>query len=142
MVRPSQRLTDSSCQTAHETFCVSRLPSKHKESKPFLKPRKRQPRLFSKLGNRVQKLKDARTEGEKEVEEYKQAKESEFKAFEASHAGTTSTVQAAIDQETQLKLEVITDSYNKARDSVVKKLLDRVVLVEPQLHRNLKRVQS
>jgi hypothetical protein len=32
----------------------------------------------------VQKLKDARTEASKEIEEYKQAKEREFKAFEAS----------------------------------------------------------
>lgn len=34
--------------------------------------------------DRVQKLKDARTEASKEIEEYKKAKETEFKKFEAS----------------------------------------------------------
>jgi V-type H+-transporting ATPase subunit G len=34
--------------------------------------------------DRVQKLKDARTEAGKEIEEYKRAKEQEFKAFESS----------------------------------------------------------
>lgn len=34
--------------------------------------------------DRVQKLKDARTEAEKEIEQYKKAKEQEFKSFESS----------------------------------------------------------
>ncbi|KAF7309702.1 V-type proton ATPase subunit G [Mycena indigotica] len=90
---------------------------------------------------RVQKLKDARSEASKEIDEYKKAKEDEFKAFEASHAGTTSNAQNAVDKETESSLKAITDSYTKNKDNVVKKLLDRVVLVEPELHRNL-RAQS
>jgi len=86
---------------------------------------------------RVQKLKDARTEAGKEIEEYKKTKEREFKAFEASHAGSTSNAQNAVDKETDVKLQEITESYNKNKESVVKKLLDRVVLVKPELHRNL-----
>jgi len=107
--------------------------------------------------DRIQKLKDARSEASKEIEEYKKSKETEFKAFEASvrnslfpysctislvpqHAGTTSEAQAAVDQETEVKLKSITDSYNSHKDVVVQKLLDRVVLVTPELHRNLKKV--
>ncbi|TFY68493.1 hypothetical protein EVJ58_g963 [Rhodofomes roseus] len=70
---------------------------------------------------RVQKLKDARAQAAKEIEVYKRQKEDEFKAFEASE---------------------ITDAYNKNKDQVVKKLLDRVVLVKPELHRNLKKAQA
>ncbi|KIK60365.1 hypothetical protein GYMLUDRAFT_73827 [Collybiopsis luxurians FD-317 M1] len=91
---------------------------------------------------RVQKLKDARTEASKEIEEYKKAKEAEFKKFEASHAGTTSEAQAAVDKETEVKLEAITHSYDSHKDEVVQKLLDRVTQVKPELHRNLKRAQS
>ncbi|KAF8631915.1 hypothetical protein AX15_002172 [Amanita polypyramis BW_CC] len=90
----------------------------------------------------VQRLKDARTEAEREIEEYKQAKDAEFKASEAAHAGNTSTVQAAIDRETEVKLQAIAESYNEHKDAVVKKLLDRVVLVTPTLHRNLQKVES
>ncbi|KAH8093814.1 H+-ATPase G subunit-domain-containing protein [Cristinia sonorae] len=91
---------------------------------------------------RVQKLKDARTQATKEIEEYRKAKEQEFKAFEASHAGSTQTAQTAIDRETEVKRKEITEQYLKSKDQVVKKLLDRVVLVKPELHRNLKKVES
>lgn len=37
--------------------------------------------------DRVQKLKDARTQAEKEIDEYKQTKETEFKQFEQSVRG-------------------------------------------------------
>jgi len=36
------------------------------------------------FADRVQKLRDARSEASKEIEEYKKAKEEEFKAFQAS----------------------------------------------------------
>ncbi|KAJ7634125.1 H+-ATPase G subunit-domain-containing protein [Mycena polygramma] len=91
---------------------------------------------------RVQKLKDARSEASKEIDEYKKAKEQEFKAFESSHAGTTSNAQTAVDKETEVNLRNISDSFNKNKDQVVKKLLDRVVLVKPELHRNLKKVTA
>jgi V-type H+-transporting ATPase subunit G len=58
------------------------------------------------------------------------------------HAGTTSNAQTAVDRETEVNLKNITDSFNKNKDHVVKKLLDRVVLVKPELHRNLAKVQA
>ncbi|KAF7770514.1 hypothetical protein Agabi119p4_6488 [Agaricus bisporus var. burnettii] len=77
---------------------------------------------------RVQKLKDARTEAQKEIEEYKKAKESEFQAFNASYTGNTSTTQAAVDKETEVKLQEISDAYDKHKDVVIKHLLERVAL--------------
>ncbi|KAI0629294.1 H+-ATPase G subunit-domain-containing protein [Trametes polyzona] len=91
---------------------------------------------------RVQRLKDARSEAAKEIEEYKKTKEAEFKAFEASHAGNTQAAQATIDKETEGKQREIRAQYEAHKDAVVKKLLDRVVLVKPELHRNLKKVEA
>lgn len=54
------------------------------------------------------------------------------------HAGTTQTAQAAIDKETEVKQAEIAEQYKSNKDAVVKKLLDRVILVTPELHRNLK----
>ncbi|KDR80508.1 hypothetical protein GALMADRAFT_240799 [Galerina marginata CBS 339.88] len=88
---------------------------------------------------RVQKLKDARAEASKEIEEYKKAKEEEFKAFEASHAGTTSTTQAALDKDTDIKLQEIDEIFTKKKTDVVNTLLSRATLVQPELHRNLKK---
>jgi V-type H+-transporting ATPase subunit G len=47
-----------------------------------------------------------------------------------------------VDKETDGKLKGITDSYNSHKDEVVKKLLDRVVLVKPELHRNLTKLEA
>jgi len=91
---------------------------------------------------RVQKLKDARAEAAKEIEEYKKAKEAQYKAFESSRAGSTSNAQTLVDKETDVKLQSITDSYAESKDKVVKKLLDRVILVKPELHRNLRKLEN
>ncbi|KAF6761471.1 H+-ATPase G subunit-domain-containing protein [Ephemerocybe angulata] len=91
---------------------------------------------------RIQKLKDARAEASKEIEAYKKSKDDEFKAFESSHAGVTSIAQTNVDKDTEEKLSAITDAYNSHKDAVTKKLLDRVVLVHNELHRNLKKVDA
>ncbi|PPQ65482.1 hypothetical protein CVT26_000122 [Gymnopilus dilepis] len=88
---------------------------------------------------RVQKLRDARSEASKEIEEYKKAKEEEFKAFQASHAGSTMTIQSALDKETEVKLKEIDQIFSQKKDEVVNVLLSRATLVKPELHRNLKK---
>jgi V-type H+-transporting ATPase subunit G len=114
------------------------------------------------LTDRVQQLKDARNEAAKEIEEYRAGKEQEFAAFQSTvspsiltctrfcstswltcrqHAGTTQDAQSIIDKETEEKLSNITGAYTAHKDDVLRKLLDRVVLVQPQLHRNLKKQQ-
>jgi hypothetical protein len=57
----------------------------------------------------------------------------------AQHAGTTSNAQSLVDQETEVKLLSISASYEQNMDAVVEKLLKRVVLVEAELHRNVKK---
>ena len=106
----------------------------------------------------MKRLKDARTEATNEIEAYRKAKEQEFTAFQSSvssvpdcpaqlptallqHAGSTQDAQSVIDKETDEKLGHITDAYSTHKDDVLKKLLDRVVLVQPELHRNLQKRQ-
>jgi len=90
---------------------------------------------------RVQRLKDARTEATKEIEVYLKVKEQEFSAFQRSHVGSTQDAQSVVDKETEERLSGITDAYNTHKDDVLGKLLDRVVLVQPELHRNLRKQQ-
>ena len=42
-----------------------------------------------------------------------------------------------MDKETEASLEQINMAYKQNKDKVVKKLLDRVTEVKPELHRNL-----
>jgi len=62
-----------------------------------------------------------------------------FTMFNHQHVGSTSNAQTSVDRETDIKLQQISDSYSKNKDVVTKKLLDRVVLVKPEAHRNLKK---
>lgn len=55
--------------------------------------------------------------------------------------GTTQSSQSNIDKKTEAELTDIDKLYEQNKDDVVKKLLDRVVLVKPELHRNLSRVE-
>jgi len=87
-------------------------------------------------------------------------KEEEFKAFEASvchclfrreymldatsyvrqHVGTTSTTQAVLDKETEAKLEEIDNIYQQKKDAVISAIGKRAIVVQPEPHRNLKKV--
>lgn len=41
-----------------------------------------------------------------------------------------------------MKLVAVREAFNRNKSAVVEKLLDRVVLVEPKLHRNLTRAEQ
>ena len=56
--------------------------------------------------------------------------------------GLIESAQSTVDKETDAKLRAVQKSFAKNRDPVVRKLLDRVVLVKPELHRNLTKLPS
>ncbi|KAF9359551.1 H(+)-transporting V1 sector ATPase subunit G, partial [Mortierella sp. NVP85] len=85
---------------------------------------------------RVQRLKDARAEAAKEIEEMKEAKNEAFKAFEQEHAGSSDQTSHRVEVETEQKRADIEADFAKNRAAVLQKLLDVVYTVEPQIHRN------
>jgi len=116
-------------------------------------------RFTAKFIDRTQKLKDARSEAQKDIDTYRAQKEEEFKAFEgkvyssmfhllsnprslipSQHEGATKTKQSAVDKETDEKLAILKNSYQTNKDDVVKKLLDRLLLVKTELHPNMKKL--
>ncbi|GAA6021092.1 hypothetical protein JCM10207_003360 [Rhodosporidiobolus poonsookiae] len=87
---------------------------------------------------RNQRLKEARGEASKEIDSLRAKKDAEFQEFEQQHSGDSSTSQDEVNQATTDTLAKIQASFDQNRDQVVKDLLDRVVEVQPALHRNLK----
>ena len=110
--------------------------------------------------DRVQKFKDARAEAAQEIDDYKQKKEQEYEASIAlvrsatlrcfqfcvdrflQHKGTTSTTQAALDEDTNIKLKEIQAVFEKEKDRIVAFILARAMLVHLELHRNLKKANA
>ncbi|KAJ1019628.1 hypothetical protein NDA18_006105 [Ustilago nuda] len=91
---------------------------------------------------RTQKLKDARNEASKEIEQLKSKKDKEFNDFQKEHKGSTSNSQNTVDKETEEKLEQLNKAFEANREEVINKLLDRVVDVKTELHRNLQLKQQ
>ncbi|WFD24328.1 triacylglycerol lipase [Malassezia equina] len=74
---------------------------------------------------RTQKLKEAQTEAEKEIADIKTQKQKELEEFQKKD-----------------RLQEIEQAFEKKRDELVKKLLERVGRVDPQPHRNLHKIEA
>ena len=116
--------------------------------------------------DRVQKLKDARSEAAKESEAYKIQKQKEYEAYESEvcsiqlplpprclndisyigllvqHKSQTSSNQHSIDESTNKQLEEIKRDVEKNRENVIEKILERVTKTDPALHKNLRKIEA
>lgn len=61
--------------------------------------------------------------------------------LDSQHEGSQSNSQSQVEKETAKHLEEIEAQYKKNKDDVVNKLLDRVVQVKMEMHRNAAKVQ-
>ncbi|GAA6061828.1 hypothetical protein JCM10212_001134 [Sporobolomyces blumeae] len=86
---------------------------------------------------RTQRLKDARGEASKEIDALKKKKDDEFHQFESQHSNDSSDSQDKVNQSTQEQLDKIASSFQSNKDKVVEQLLERVVQVKAEPHRNL-----
>ncbi|KAJ3083192.1 H(+)-transporting V1 sector ATPase subunit G, partial [Quaeritorhiza haematococci] len=87
---------------------------------------------------RVQRLKDARTEAAKEIEELKAQKMKEFQAFEQQYSGSNDAAFTKISAETEERLAAVNAAYRENKDMVIEKMLVSIAKVKPEIHRNLK----
>ncbi|SCZ93116.1 BZ3500_MvSof-1268-A1-R1_Chr6-2g08471 [Microbotryum saponariae] len=113
---------------------------------------------------RTQRIKDARGEASKEIDALKKKADDEFSQFEQQvtlawhpleatrnieltassshpcpkHSGDSSTSQTQVDEYTSDQLGKIASSFDQNKDKVVDDLLQRVVEVNPRLHKNYK----
>ncbi|KAF8545423.1 vacuolar ATPase [Trichophaea hybrida] len=90
---------------------------------------------------RTQKVKEARSEAQKEIEEYKKQKEAEFKRFEAEHSGSNAQAEQEADRQVQEQLLEIKRIGAEKMDKVVADLVKAVIDVNPKPHRNAKKVR-
>ncbi len=87
---------------------------------------------------RTQRLKDARTEGQREIEEYRKKKEEEFQHAQSKDTGSNTKVEEEADKGVQSALQSIKEAAAKSSDAVVEDLLKAVASVTPHAHRNVK----
>ncbi|KAI8893719.1 H+-ATPase G subunit-domain-containing protein [Globomyces pollinis-pini] len=86
---------------------------------------------------RVQRLKDARQEAQKEIEALKQQKNQEFIEYEKKYAGDSGDSVKQAQVETKKQLELIGADFAKNKDTVIQKLLETIGKCEPVIHPNV-----
>ncbi|KAJ2993713.1 putative methyltransferase-like protein 15 [Globomyces sp. JEL0801] len=87
--------------------------------------------------DRVQRLKDARQEAQKEIEALKQQKNQEFIEYEKKYAGDSGDSVKQAQVETKKQLELIGADFAKNKDTVIQKLLETIGKCEPVIHPNV-----
>ncbi|EEH48235.2 V-type ATPase, G subunit [Paracoccidioides brasiliensis Pb18] len=75
---------------------------------------------------------DARAEAQKEIEEYRQKKEEEFKKFEAEHSSGNKVAEDEANKEAEAKVQQIRDIGKQKGSQVVEDLIQAVIDVQPQ----------
>ncbi|CAG7725676.1 unnamed protein product [Allacma fusca] len=88
---------------------------------------------------KARRLKQAKEEAQLEIERYRVERERQFKEFEAKHLGTREGTAACIDAETNKKIEAMRHHVADNREQVIKRLLEIVCDIKPELHRNYRR---
>ncbi|CAO3622752.1 unnamed protein product [Mucor hiemalis] len=86
--------------------------------------------------DRVQRLKDARSEAAKEIEELKAQKNSEYQNFVAQHSGQSDQSLGKVDQETETKIEEIREQAAEKKGDAVEKMMKAITVVETKVHEN------
>ncbi|KAH8923652.1 V-type ATPase [Atractiella rhizophila] len=87
---------------------------------------------------RVQRLKDARSQAAKDIEEYKTSKDREFEKFSNEHTGGSSEAEKLVNHQTEKELSELQSAFERNKGNVVEMLLERLMTVEKGLHKNWK----
>ncbi|KAG9966668.1 hypothetical protein KCU61_g353, partial [Aureobasidium melanogenum] len=83
--------------------------------------------------HRTKRVKDARSEAQKEIDEYRNKKEEEFKQFSTQHTSGNEQAEKDATKDTDEKLKEIKSIGDKEGPTVIENLLRAVTDVKPQV---------
>ncbi|KAJ5580186.1 uncharacterized protein N7459_006171 [Penicillium hispanicum] len=83
--------------------------------------------------DRTKRIRDAKSEAQKEIEEYRKQKEEEFQKFEAEHSSGFKKAEDDASKEAEEKLKEIQAAGKKQGDKVVDDLIKATTDVKPQV---------
>ncbi|ESX01977.1 hypothetical protein HPODL_04742 [Ogataea parapolymorpha DL-1] len=87
---------------------------------------------------RAQKLKDAKSDAQKEIEQYRLKKEAELKKYEEEFQGSNQKLEREAEEQVKDELANIKKTCESKKENVIKLLIDAVISPKPDLHINAK----
>ncbi|OAG36848.1 V-type ATPase, G subunit [Fonsecaea monophora] len=83
--------------------------------------------------DRTKRVKDAKTEAQKEIEEYRKKKEEEFKKFEAEQSSGNKKAEDDASKDAEAKVKEIDQAGKKAGAKVIEDLIKTVMSPHPEV---------
>lgn len=91
---------------------------------------------------KAQRLKEAKEEAAKEIEEYRKQRESQFQEKQQKYAGSKDDFAQKMQEDTQRKIKQIEAEVEANKEEVIKRLLELVNDIKPELHQNIRLQQN
>ncbi|KAJ3132672.1 H(+)-transporting V1 sector ATPase subunit G [Geranomyces variabilis] len=136
---PSQKLPSPLVLIANPT---AKMAQSAQGIQTLLEAEKEASRVVAKSRQyRTQRLKDARSEAQKDIEALKAAKNKEFAEYEKQYAGSSDDTVSKANASTEEELTAVNALYAKNKQQVIEKLLGGIVNVQPQIHPNAKKAR-
>ena len=88
------------------------------------------------LTGKNQRLKEAKEEAAKEIEDYRKQRDAQFQEEQKKFHGSKDDFQQKMKVETDKKLVTIEDEVKEHKEKVITRLLDLVYEIKPELHIN------
>lgn len=87
---------------------------------------------------KARRLKQAKEEAQAEIESFRAESDSKYKEYENKVLGSRGDMEQSIQDSTQRKIVDLNNMVKKNREYGLKKLLDMVYDIRPELHQNFK----
>ncbi|XP_062469429.1 V-type proton ATPase subunit G 3 [Pezoporus occidentalis] len=84
------------------------------------------------------RLKQAKEEAIAEIDRYRLQREKEFRNKQTTVMGSQGNLSAKIEEQTTENVRNLTSSYHKNMESMMKKLLNAICDINPELHPNFR----
>lgn len=91
---------------------------------------------------KAQRLKEAKEEAAKEIEEYRKTREVQFQEKQQNYAGSKDDFAQKMQEETKKKIQQIELQVEAHKEVVIKRLLELVSDIKPELHQNIRLQQQ
>lgn len=91
---------------------------------------------------KAQRLKEAKEEAAKEIEEYRKHRELQFQEKQQKYAGSKDDFAQKMQVDTQKKIKQIEAEVEANKEEVIKRLLELVNDIKPELHQNIRLQQN
>ncbi|XP_019357595.1 PREDICTED: V-type proton ATPase subunit G 3 [Gavialis gangeticus] len=84
------------------------------------------------------RLRQAKEEATAEIDHYRLHREKEFRHKQSNIMGSQGNLSTKIEDQTTEKIQAVTSNFHKEMESMMKKLLNMVYDIKPEIHLNYK----